>query len=85
MIGAWNAVVAATTDIAEQYRDAFNLGREVWDCWPHAAQMTGRRYHRIVVIRPHWRTTPAEIAAFENIVYNYWRLRLEQGGTIKIL
>jgi hypothetical protein len=82
---SWNAVVAVTTDIAEQYRNAFNLSREVWDCWAHAAQMTGKIYHRIVVLRPHWRTTAAELNAFDQIVNDYWRTRLEPGGTIKIL
>jgi hypothetical protein len=84
-MSVWNAVVAATTSISEQYRDAFDLGREAWDALGHAAATTGRPYHRIVVLRPHWRTTAAEIAAFEEAINSHWRTRLAIGGELKIL
>jgi hypothetical protein len=37
------------------------------------------------VIRPHWRTTPAEIAHFDTEIVPRWKTRLSIDGTLKII
>lgn len=80
----WNAVIAATSDIARQYMDAFGLTDEMWQPLTHAQNTSGFAFDRIVVIRPHWRTTPAEINEFDRQVSD-WFLRLNRGGVFKII
>ena len=49
------------------------------------AAIMGRQYQRIVMLRPHWQPTAAEVAAFEDYVNIHWRPRLDRDATIKII
>lgn len=80
----WCAVIAETVDIAEQYIDAFGLSREIWQPLRTSQSRMGFAFDRIVIIRPHWRTTPAEINAFELDVSD-WFIRLNRGGSFKVI
>jgi len=80
----WCAVIAETVDIAEQYLDAFGLSREIWKPLTLSQSTMGFAFDRIVVIRPHWRTTAAEINEFERQVSD-WFLRVNRGGVYKII
>jgi hypothetical protein len=80
----WCAVIAATEDIARQYIEAFGLSREVWEPMSHGVAMSSRIFHRIVMIRPHWRMCPIEIEDFEENVQRV-RMRVERDGHFKVI
>jgi hypothetical protein len=80
-----NAIVAATLHVAQQYRDAFGLDRKVWETHGYDAAIMGTQYQRIVMLRPHWQPTAADLAAFEDYVNIHWRPRLDRDATIKII
>lgn len=80
----WNAVIAATVDIARQYMDAFGLTDEMWQPLTLSQSTSGFAFDRIVIIRPHWRTTPAEINEFELQVSD-WFLCVNRGGVYKVI
>jgi hypothetical protein len=85
MATPWNAVIAPSLHIAEQHMDAFGLSREMWEPFAYGASLAGRQFNRIVVLRPHWRTKPEEIAAFDNEVVPRWASQTGVGGTITIV
>ncbi|WP_439357825.1 hypothetical protein [Bradyrhizobium sp. DASA03007] len=80
----WCAVIAPTEDVARQYMDAFGLSAEIWKPLMLSQSTMGFQFDRIVIIRPHWRTTPAEINEFERQVSD-WFLRVNRGGVIKVI
>ena len=80
----WCAVIAATTDIARQYMDAFSLSPEIWEPLDHGACLMARRFDRIVVIRPHWTMSPIEIEDFEENIQRI-RMRVECDGQFKVI
>lgn len=84
MTKPWCAVIAATIDIARQYMDAFGLSPEVWEPLHHGASLMGLTFHRVVVIRPHWRMCPIEIDDFEENIQRI-RLRVAQDGHFKVI
>jgi hypothetical protein len=81
----WNAVIAASKDIAEQYMEAFGLTSEMWEALGYGASPAGRQFDRIVVIRPHWQMDAEEIARFEQVTVDHWITRLGPGGHLKII
>ena len=81
-ITPWCAVVAASETIARQYMDAFKLSSEIWDARQHDTAL-GAQYEHIVLIRPHWRMAPAEVAHFERNVLPMWLTRLSPNGKLK--
>ena len=81
----WNAVVAATKDIAVQWIEAFNLSKEMWLPTSHDADLKGARFERIVMIRPHWRQTAEQITAFDVDVVPRWAAHLAPGATLRII
>lgn len=80
----WCAVIAATDDVARQYMDAFGLSPEIWEPLSHGAALMARTFHRIVVIRPHWRMSPIEIEDFEENIERI-RLRVARDGHFKVI
>jgi hypothetical protein len=80
----WNAVVAVTESIAEQYIDAFGLSREMWARKKIDDAATGWRLHRIVIIRPHWHLAGAEYSSFQ-IAAQAWMSRVAPDGHFKII
>ncbi|WP_461320312.1 hypothetical protein [Bradyrhizobium elkanii] len=83
-ITPWCAVVAANEAIARQYMDAFKLSSEIWDARVYDTAL-GAQYEHIVLIRPHWRLSPAEIAHFEQLILPMWLTRLSRTGKMKVI
>lgn len=81
----WCAVIAASQDIAEQYLDAFGLSREIWTTIRHDAYTAGKRFERVVVIRPHWQMDPDEAARFEQQIISQWHVLTAPGGSFKVI
>ncbi|WP_316200929.1 MULTISPECIES: hypothetical protein [unclassified Bradyrhizobium] len=79
-----NAIVAATIAVAEQYISAFGLDTKHWRVFRHSDNPAGRCFDRLVIIRPHWRVTPEQIAAFEDSVHS-WFSRVDSDGHITVL
>ncbi|MCP1757821.1 hypothetical protein [Bradyrhizobium elkanii] len=77
------ALVAATEHIAQQLLDAFGL--KGWEAYGYTAAVTGSRFERLVILRPHWNATGAEIAQFETEFVPHWHTRVPPGGTFKVI
>ena len=84
MAKPWNSVIAETIHIAEQYIDAFGLSKEMWEARTHGESPAGVQYHRIVVIRPHWRVTPEQYPAFQAQAAP-WMKAVAPNGHFKII
>ena len=84
MATPWNAVIAETKHIAEQYMEAFGLSTEMWDPRALAEDSAGLFYERMVVIRPHWSVTAEQLVTFEQHVAG-WTRRVSRAGKLKIL
>lgn len=80
----WNAVVASTKHIAEQYIKAFNIGDEVWEGFGVGESIRGRGFDRVVMIRPHWNMGSYEILEFEKEI-DHWRTRLQSPSATLVL
>lgn len=79
-----NAVIAETTHIAEQYIKAFGLDTRFWRTFRHGDNPAGLRLDRVVIIRPHWRVTFEQYAAFEDRC-EAWLSRVSPRGQLTIL
>lgn len=79
-----NAVIAEITHIAEQYIKAFGLDTRFWRVFRHSDNPAGHRFDRLVIIRPHWRVTFEQYAAFEERCEN-WFTRVSHDGQYAIL
>jgi hypothetical protein len=80
---AWNAIVAGTNHVAQQYAQAFGLSPEVWATYALGQAVTGRGFHRVVIIRPHWGSGGTH--AIVELEIEHWHTRLLQDGKLKVL
>lgn len=80
----WNAVIATTRDIAEQYIDAFGLSHEMWEARGLGERKPGERFHRIVIVRPHWHISGAEYSEFQTKAET-WVAAVDVDGYFKII
>ena len=80
---AWNAIVAGTKHVAEQYAEAFGLSPEVWATFGLGEAVTGRGFHRVVLIRPHW-DFGGTITQVEQEI-RHWHTRLLEDGKLKLI
>lgn len=81
----WCAIIAASEDIAAQYRAAFGLSDEIWAVIRHDADTRGQQFERVVVIRPHWQVDAEEAARFEEQIMTQWRTLVAPGGWLTII
>jgi hypothetical protein len=81
----WCAVIAASKDIAERYLDAFGLSPEIWETIRHDASTMGKRFQRVVVIRPHWQMEFEEVERFERQLKEQWWTLVAIGGSLKVI
>ncbi|MGJ4953056.1 hypothetical protein [Bradyrhizobium sp. HKCCYLS20291] len=79
-----NAIVAVTIAVAEQYISAFGLDTRHWRVFRHSDNPAGRRFDRLVIIRPHWRVTSEQITAFEDTIQS-WFSRVDSAGHITVI
>jgi hypothetical protein len=79
-----NAIIAASTDIAEQYIAAFALETRHWRVFRHSDAPLGYQFDRIVIIRPHWQILRGEFAEFEGQC-QCWMMRLTRDGHVTII
>ncbi|GAB9152973.1 hypothetical protein [Bradyrhizobium diazoefficiens] len=77
------ALVAATEHIARQYLDAFGL--KDWEAYGYTAAVTGSRFERLVILRPHWNATGAEIEEFETEFVPHWATRVPNRDGYKVI
>ncbi|WP_315768409.1 MULTISPECIES: hypothetical protein [unclassified Bradyrhizobium] len=79
-----NAIIAASTDIAEKYISAFDLDTRHWRVFRHGDSPRSYQFDRIVIIRPHWQTSGGEMIDFEGQV-KAWMTRLVRCGHLTII
>jgi hypothetical protein len=84
MAKPWNAVVATTVAVAEQYIEAFGLSKEIWVATDLQAVSAGEQYHRLVLIRPHWHISAAEYSDFQSHAA-LWLRRVAPDGHLTII
>ncbi|WFU52287.1 hypothetical protein QA639_21500 [Bradyrhizobium pachyrhizi] len=84
-IEPWCAVIAETKAIAEQYMEVFKLSSEIWMPLASSSNLCGRQFEHIVLIRPHWWTSPGEFNHFHNNVIPHWQCRLSPTGKMKVI
>ncbi|MHC2552363.1 hypothetical protein [Bradyrhizobium elkanii] len=77
------ALVAATQHVAQQFLDA--IGLKDWEAYGYTAAVTGARFERLVMMRPHWNATGAEMTMFETEFVPNWRTRVPPDGVFKVV
>ncbi|WP_396604883.1 hypothetical protein ACFLEY_22465 [Bradyrhizobium sp. YCK136] len=77
------ALVAATEHTARQYLSAFDL--KDWEAYGYTAAVTGARFERLVIMRPHWNATGAELAKFETEFVPNWATRVPPDGVYTVI
>lgn len=79
-----NLLVAWSGDIAKQYAEAFGLNLNEWGVAGVGEARIGRRYQRIVLLRPHWNMCVADAIEFE-FQTERWRTALGPSGYFKVI
>lgn len=85
MAKPWCAVIAANEAIGEAYLKAFGLSKEIWEIIRHDASTMGKRFERVVVIRPHWQMDAYEHSMFERQIREQWITLISVDGSFHVI
>ncbi|ARQ95374.1 hypothetical protein [Bradyrhizobium phage BDU-MI-1] len=85
MARPWNAIIAASEAIGQTYMQAFGLSPEIWEIIRHDASTMGKRFERVVVIRPHWQMDAYEHEMFERQLREQWHTLVSVTGSLNVI